>query len=177
MTHQRSNVANILHSSPNCVGSSISSIRTGGWQRRGNSWSFNAIFIDTARRNGDWVRMRSVTNRGEYAGPGPQFVSFSTGNVWCSRDCLGRLVGLFLSWADASAAEHYHNVMIAFQDVSEEKRILLIEAVITLVASDGRLHQLKAHAAYDRDSDYLTEGAFIESQDALDALANRVPNL
>ena len=118
-----------------------------------------------------------MINRVRYAGPGPNLISFSTGNVWCSRDCLGRLIGLFLSWVDASSAEHYHNAIIALQDISDDEKILLAEAAITLVTSDGRIHQLeKLYAAYDHDSDYLTGKAFTQAVDALNALENRGPN-
>jgi hypothetical protein len=115
--------------------------------------------------------------RNGYVGAGPQLVNLSTGNIWCSRDCLGRLIGLFLSWADVNAAEHYHNLIIALQDISDDEQVLLAEATITLVARDGRIHQLKrAYVAYDRDSDYLIGEAFTETVDALNALENRAPS-
>ncbi|AZO23592.1 hypothetical protein EJ070_24885 [Mesorhizobium sp. M1E.F.Ca.ET.045.02.1.1] len=102
-------------------------------------------------------------------GGGPRTYSavISGLEVWCSRDCLGRVAGYFLSESDAVAAAEFYNAQITITQVDEPTTgVWVFDAVYVVVYSNGRAVTKKRYIAVDPQTEEII-GQIYETYDAL----------
>lgn len=87
--------------------------------------------------------------------------------VWCSRDCLGRIAGFFLSEADAVATAEFYSAQITITQTDEPTTdIWVFHATYVVVYPDRNTLVTTRHVAVDPRTE-RTIGQVSETYDEL----------